>query len=593
MKNGFFTSLILLSLLIAVMTGCGSDNSGSQTALSTFAASEACIRCHTTTNNISPVTGMNIVEEWKLSTHNTSNGASCIDCHGEGNGHPNSCGVCHGGSSPVSAGFHNPEQAGLCNNCHGPNHPDDVMILNSPQHFGNMTASLPNIKYRASFVSSQYVSNCRKCHNPHNPSSAIEIARQWADSGHGNTLAGARTAYDFKTRGTYEPVNLSFQNNCVRCHTTTGFINFVASGYSDQRPFAGPQYPVVLYPSVSTDKTKEVTGCNACHDDGKGNAYSYKLRALPQVRIYYNYSSANTSPTVKLNNMPVYFPDAGPSNICISCHAGRGIGRMITVAAANFFNFSTSTSISAHDFAGAGNLFQQSGYEYSGRSYTSSAFLHDEIGFNNTNSTGSRGPCITCHMKSDESHSFLPVTFDNQQASDPSAVAIAGIISRTCSKCHNGAIQPAWTAQTLQARRAGFQAALAILNGVLAQKRGSTKTWEKLDGVIIKGTGPNTMGANFNYGLLKNDWGAYAHNDLYAKRLIYDSLDWLYDRDLVSKTNTGGYATDVEAAINGVTTAKNPWNSAVIYSSPQLDGPTGLKALAINYLLGGPGGNRP
>jgi hypothetical protein len=595
MKNGLLLPFALLVLLIASLAGCGSGNSGSQTALSSMAASESCIRCHLTKNNISKVTGSNIVDEWTLSAHNTTNGASCIDCHGSGNGHPNSCGGCHGGSSPISAGFHNPEPAGMCYRCHGPDHQDDVMIANAPQHFGNMTASSSNTKYRASYVSSQYLGNCRKCHNPHNPSAAIAISHQWADSGLGDTLAGARTAYDFKTRGTYQPVNVTFENYCVRCHTSTGYINYISSGLSDQRPFAGPGYKVVQYPYTSADKTKEVTGCNVCHDDGKGNAYSFKLRTVPQVRVYYNYSatkavSVQTKLSVKINNDPVFYPDAGASNMCIVCHAGRGIGKMISTAAVApyFFNFSTNSQISSHDFTGAATLFQRSGYEYAGRDYTSPTLLHDEIGLNNKNGTGTLGPCITCHMKSGESHSFLPVTFNNQPVSDPSAIQVSGIVSRTCAKCHNGAIKPAWTATTLQAKRAGFQAALTLYNGLLAQKKvAGTTNWERLYG---KGTGPDTMGANFNYGTMKNDWGAYAHNDLYAKRLIFDSIDWLFDGNLSVTTNTGGYVTDVEAAINSVTTAKNPWSASTVYTGPALDS---LKTAAITYLLGGPGGSRP
>lgn len=42
-------------------------------------------------------------------------------------------------------------------------------------------------------------------------------------------------------------------------------------------------------------------------------------------------------------------------------------------------------------------------------------------------------------------------------------------------------------------------------------------------------TGKNNMGAAFNFNLLEHDPGAFAHNRFYAKRLIYDSLDWLDD----------------------------------------------------------------
>ena len=602
MGNRFFV-LILLSMLIAATAGCG-NNSGNS-ALASLAASEECIHCHVTTNSISPVTGMNIVDEWRLSAHNSANGAGCVDCHGNGNGHPNSCGGCHGGSSPVPSGFHNPDADQKCYKCHGLAHPDDAMIVNAPQHFGNMTASIANVKGRASYVSSNYIGNCRKCHNPHDPTTAMEFGRQWAESGHGDTVGAPRTSRDFKTYGTYQPVNTTFESNCVRCHTTTGYINFVTSGFTVQRPFAGPGYQVVQYPAQSADTTKEVTACNACHDDGKGNAYGYKLRTVPTVHIYYNYSGANTAANpgaravslqtglpVKFNNNVVNYPDAGPSNLCVSCHTGRGLGNMIKIAAAApyFLNFSTSTSIGgSHAFPGAATLYQKIGYAYAGRDYAPTSFLHDQIGVSNTNSTGTLGPCITCHMNSSESHSFVPVAFSTEPTeTDPSVGVIGSIVSQTCVKCHNGPY--AWTATKLQDERSGFQAALTVLYGLFYQKGVLTSktattwgipanyNWNRLYG---SASGADTMGAYTNYNVLKSDWGAYAHNDIYVKRLIYDSIDWL---------NDGVLNNDVEAAINSLTVAKNPWNSAVNYSGSTL---LPVQQSAIAYLLDGPGGSRP
>jgi hypothetical protein len=208
---------------------------------------------------------------------------------------------------------------------------------------------------------------------------------------------------------------------------------------------------------------------------------------------------------------------------------------------------------------------------------------------NNFMNTGSNGPCIACHMSSDESHSLSPVEFAPAlTGTDPTTSVISAVVSNACATCHNGAATPVATAQYLQAKRTGFQSAVACLNALLTKKKVTgTSNWERLYG---KGTGPDTMGASFNYGLLKAEWGAYAHNDIYVKRLIYDSMDWLYDGKLNATTNTGGY-TDVEAAINALTTATSPWRSPTYtYTSAEL---TQVKANAIQYLLGGPGGIRP
>ncbi|OGW42351.1 MAG: hypothetical protein A2010_08695 [Nitrospirae bacterium GWD2_57_9] len=73
-------------------------------------------------------------------------------------------------------------------------------------------------------------------------------------------------------------------------------------------------------------------------------------------------------------------------------------------------------------------------------------------------------------------------------------------------------------------------------------------------------TGKNNMGAAFNFNLLDHDPGAYAHNRYYAKRLIYDSIDWLDD---------------------------NQMNYSVGLTLNALPGGTTYKAGALEYLLNG------
>jgi len=538
---------LLLSLLLAAVAGCG-NNAGSG-AVSTLAASESCIGCHA--NATSPGTGADIVTEWKASAHNTETaanttgfGSGCRNCHEPAPGHPNSCGKCHGGVTPGALSSQdvviNPDQDQICFNCHGLAHPNDVMLQNAPEHFGNMTASRSNYRYRASYVSSRYVGNCRNCHNPHDPSSNIEINRDWAKSGHNDPKGSPRgatgTGRDFKMFGTYQPVNTTFQSFCVRCHTTTGYINYVTSDFSDQRPFAGPGFPVVQNPytsvsyvpvSTQMDKSKEVTGCNACHDDGRGNAYGFKVRTVAATRAYYNYSSAGTSPTVKLNNNPVYYPNIGTSNVCMPCHVGRGIGQMIKDAEARMLNFSSVRSLGAHDYTAGAILFKKSGYEFAGRSYDNlPIFAHDRIGVANFSGTGSSGPCVTCHM-TPARHTFQPVSMDNSGA-------ILSIVSPVCVNCHNY-YQSGSSGSMLQDKKADSKAAQQALNQLIKAKglTSLTKNWAAVCG---KGYGANTMGAYFNNGLFSTEPGAFAHNSVYVKRLIYDSIDWLDDCQLNQST---------------------------------------------------------
>ena len=552
-------SLLFYVLVPVILAGCGSgsDSSDNPHGEAAVASAQTCAATDCHGRETSPGTGALIVEEWQVSAHSTANAAACADCHEPDAGHPSLCSKCHGGGS--SAVTRNPDNAGNCLKCHGLAHPDDVMLTFAPQHFGNMTTSELNTKYRASYVSSRYVGNCRYCHNPHDPTTAMEISRQWAESPHGETTAGAYANYDFKTRGSSLPAATTFEAACVRCHTTTGYQNFVNSGFSDVHAWGD-----------AADKTKEVTGCNACHDNGQGRSYGFQVRSLPPVTIYYNYSSGRSAPTVKLNNKPTVFPDIATSNVCLPCHSGRGIGPMIKDAAQAGLNFTNASSPGAHYRAAGAVLLLSSGYEYQGRSYENRDFQHKNVGLRNTRGTGTKGPCITCHMANSSSHLFLPVTLDETRS-------ITGIVSTSCVKCHDGAFQPRHSAESLESAKEGFAAALALLNKVREGKVVSNN-WN----AFSPGNGANTMGASFNYSMLSAEPGAFAHNPLYTRRLIYDSIDWI---------SNGSMDNDVAAAINAVTLSAPLTNpvTKVRYTTEEI---AELKQKAIDYLTEA-GGVRP
>lgn len=596
------TLRLLSPILIPLfLYGCGGGGADQESAVSKLTASQDCIGCHA--DALSPGTGQAIVDEWQASAHNTGNGAGCADCHEPAPGHPNLCDTCHGGGGKPAGDevSRNPDAAGKCLKCHGLSFPNDVMIRLAPQHFGNMTASSANNSYRASYVSSAYVGKCRKCHNPHNPTSALKQARQWAESGLGNTLAGA-FRYDFKTRGTSQPAATTVQSYCVRCHTTTGFINFVspdANGlrFNDLHAWGG-----------ASDKTKQMINCDACHDNGKGSSYSFTVRYVPPVTTYYNYSAANGPVSLKVTGVPVNFPDFGASNVCVPCHAGRGVGKVIKDAAALGLDFRNASNVPAvHNRSAAATLSQLDGYEFPGKNYASAAYQHSQIGIGNTRGTGSRGPCVGCHVQGEFSHEFLPVRLD------PATQVITEITSPTCGKCHDGSFQQVWDVASLQARRDGYSASLAILNLLRSYPNGAltvgalkyptiapnkNPNWD----VFSPGNGANTMGAAFNYSMLVADPAAFAHNSLYARRLIYDSMDWLsngqFDGDVEAAINAATLVPSTNAATKGYVSLRNPITPVYYFTSQPPSAATSaifaqVKADAINYLLGGPGGGRP
>lgn len=551
------TSLFLLSLL-----GCGEKTVVGANA-SKLEESQGCFYCHGT---VSKFTGKSAVDEWLVSTHNTNNGASCADCHEPHQNHPNpgDCNLCHGGTPVVGPDVTVVEKCAKCHTKGGG--------YNSSQrsHFANTSYPDTFGAYTASYVSSNYVGNCRKCHNPHDTTSGINYNRAWAESGHGEVNVGARTSRDFKLFGTSQPANLAYTNSspssttdpaiiaagtpvCVRCHTTTGFINFVSSNFLNVSPFGS-----------RTDKTKEVTGCDACHTD-----YSFKVRKVNQVKIFFNFSGT-TQPSVgnpgghaKIQNYGITFPDLASSNMCIPCHSGRGVGSAIKLLSDMGVDFSKASSPSGHDFTGAALLTAKSGYEFTGKEYTTGVGAntgHDSAGL-----TNGKGPCITCHLnkavKSD-SHTFKPVIHDTARFSQytdsvtwskfysvsftsPSALKISSITSQSCntSSCHIGLNET-----DLNTDKEGYISALAALNQWVRLLRyvpvGAPANPVCVDTanaprLLTKwnyyGTGPDLMGAAFNLSMFNNEPGAYVHNPLYAKRLVYDSIAYLMPAE--SKAN--------------------------------------------------------
>ena len=204
----------------------------------------------------------------------------------------------------------------------------------------------------------------------------------------------------------------------------------------------------------------------------------------------------------------------------------------------------------------------------SGRSYSKPAdpFKHDQIGVNNTSGTGNDGPCVTCHLRP-RRHNFLPVVRGDYVAASPLIdkdglvyqiplnQSITAIESPVCNAvCH---IQSPLTPANLGEKKDGYRHAIRVLQTVFETSANFTgripqyivnplanpyffnmssagtkpenysKTSTASTNVFKKWGNEGNMGAAFNLNLLFRDYGGFAHNDLYAKRLIYDSIDWL------------------------------------------------------------------
>lgn len=368
---------------------------------------------------------------------------------------------------------------------------------------------------------------CRNCHNPHDANTAIN--NQWAASKHANRAAAGAWAHYNWTEASGNVRNdgsaTSNRTACQRCHTTTGVIAYlVANADGNTADYVAPL-------AYSANYKPEMLHCNGCHTDSVGG-----LRATGRVTPGYT-------------NDPFQYPDAGASNLCLVCHTGRESGGSI----ANDTDADGVRSfINSHYLTAGGTVYGASGYEYTGQSYANPSFYaHDKIGTTGAPGTGTRGPCIGCHLSSSESHSFEPVAKDAQGA-------VTAITSTVCASCHTG--QFPLTAAGLEEEKEHFQSALEALRLQLAAKGihffnahpyfynaangagGAFTNWAEPYGLANY---KNTMGAAFNYNLLEHDPGAYAHNRFYAKRLIFDAIDFL---DNGAVDGTTGAAIDALVA---------------------------------------------
>ena len=452
-----------------------------------IAASGYCLNCHN---------GWNEANKYVVSGHAASaNGPSCQSCHNPGlalqhpgystsdtNANPGlfySCVTCHfPGSSIVSSwppnglDFHNDYNGtNQCMNCHNPHNPSVVSGMAGVAHFNNITTA----GYPASYMTSR--SACSNCHvsGSENPT----VRHQWARSGHADYNAPAWTVYDFKTI-----------SGCVQCHTTTGFI-----AYSTAR--------VTEAWGTASDKTKEVLTCVGCHSDVANGI----VRTATPARPFADDAYVNRN--------------VGESNICMDCHSGRNNGLSITgkVGTADFTNISF---VAPHYLAAGGTLHGKGGYNFPGQTYAFySSSTHRTIGIGNSNGTGTAGPCVVCHMTAPRKHLF-------QAISTASNGAIGGITASVCANCHGGSL----SVTQLTASKAAFANSLEVLKAMLAEKgfvyMANYPYFMNTNWGYGQG-GANTMGAAFNYVLLLKEPGAYAHNGDYTRKLIFDSIDYLYN----------------------------------------------------------------
>lgn len=402
---------------------------------------------------------------------------------------------------------------------------------------------------------------CLDCHNVHAADTTIN--EQWARSGHGGEILTAKEAAETAqaaNRRTYTEIrairdagaddgnawphydwDASNRQSCQMCHSATGAKNQLDSiitkntdpdNYVEYDPVNNDFSYLIGWTATVSSGQNELLYCWACHKNNSG-----AVRESGAITLASYTYDADRDPATD-NAVDVVLPDVGNSNVCLNCHAGRGNVTSVLTA-------SRSKRAKAHHGAAAGTLFSattHSGHEYAGADYANkSYFKHDGIGtadadgnevYEGTGTTS--GPCAACHMPS-SNHTFKVV--------EETAGVITSITNQAlCDACHS--THGLMTAAVVEEEKEGFVNALLLLENYLKNVPVNYLNLDihTTDNNNYKTVAMEAYGAFQNYKYLGDEPGAYAHNRYYAKRLIFDSIDWLDNGALDGTIDLTGYA---------------------------------------------------
>lgn len=332
------------------------------------------------------------------------------------------------------------------------------------------------------------------------------------------------------------------RQSCQRCHTATGAMNFMTDpttydpSNNDFSHLSG--WSKAADGTITSSGQNELLNCWGCHSDSSGT-----LRTPGAITEEYDAT------------VTVAYPDIDGSNVCMTCHLGRETGAVVNAKD----GFDNERFVNSHYLAAGGSVFGQTGYAFATRDYTptTDVDVHVNLGRGTTeidaiDDNYTNGPCVTCHFSStDGSHTLSPFT----TYTPVTDVALNPV----CVECHTtrgsgSNAAEAWFGKdfvladlavgVVAPHKGRYLAALEALNqeliddgftftagypyfsntNWLSDGTGDIPVDTDTTGNV---TGKNNMGAAFNYNLLIHEPGGVAHNRLYTRRLLYDSIDWM------------------------------------------------------------------
>lgn len=533
----------------------------SPSGVTPYAADSTCGVCHNPLDD-----GSLMPAAYSLDMRNV---VGCESCHGGGEGHaglgpiayplpgPEQCSQCH--SAETEADFHATTLSRIINDTHYDDPATENVIEGYVVKMGEQTG-------------------CQECHFDTHILD-MTINDDWGNSAHAGGLmtakdaaadydaamvAGVQDSEDGNSAWAHYDWDSEGRQGCQRCHTSTGVSNFLDNpadydpANNDFSHLAG--WSKNADGSITSSGQNEMLYCWGCHSDNTGS-----MRNPGALTIDYAVGDS------------VDFRNSAASNACISCHSGTATGDSIKISTADGTNVSF---VNSHYLAAAGVLFATGGYEYAGQDYAivepdegTKGDQHQYIGYGsryqrtgnanydaNFSNDYMNGPCATCHFSSDDgSHTLSPFTTDSAEGEVLNAVCVACHSTRGVGDAANTWYGKDFTADDfvtgeVAPHKGRMLAAQMALDLVLQEKGIHFKSqWPYFFNTASPG-GPDTwfsnwasvypdadwkdvMGAAFNLNFIAHDPAATAHNRRYARRLLYDAIDFMDDGIMNDSTN--------------------------------------------------------
>lgn len=333
----------------------------------------------------------------------------------------------------------------------------------------------------------------------------IPFVKEWASSGHARSAEEPFTHWN--AEGAVPPA-------CARCHTTTGFQDYIGA---DGSPAGTVEKPHL---------TGQVVACVACHNS--------TTRALASV----TFPSGLT------------IDKLGREAVCMTCHQGRESTVSVNKAIEGLDEDAVSDKLSFRNVhykaAGATRYGTQAkgGYEYDGKTYaglyvmapnasvctdchTLHTFRVDAVN------------CASCHSEVKAESDFTNVRLrsvdfnGNGDVKEGIAVEVNDLHQRLIAAIQSYAKQVAGQPVVYDAH--SYPYFFVDKNG-----NGEVDGGEAIAPNGYQSWTPRLLKAAYNYQFVAKDPGAYAHNPAYVLQLLYDSLESLSakadDVDMASLT---------------------------------------------------------